>query len=280
MSAGRGRGFAMSAAQDTELRRPGEAGLKQRFGSPPVSNGQASESNKVSENPYAELCNKMGQINMSTLEEELPVCATQIKTLCDTTEKFEKCVDDIFQFALKSKWNAHAVAIFCNKHGDIQVEQLKFRNVILRKLQQQYKERVKAYLEKEKFLMDATFSCEIFYHVLVGGVCLTKLAPPIIDYLGMLVDGASEKEVEVFVEQFPKCYAHLKANDPAGIDTLIGKMRKQIVSQSTPIPARAMLLEIFELVLTEWKPLNETARHFYESLSKPIENSFPCFEHS
>ncbi|XP_055952534.1 uncharacterized protein LOC129988353 isoform X2 [Argiope bruennichi] len=201
MSAGRGRGFAISTSQDTELRRPGEAGLKQRFGSCSMSNGQVSEAHKISENPYAELCNKMGQINMSTLDEELPQCATQIKTLCDTAEKFEKCVEDIFQFALKSKWNAHAVAIFCNNHGDIQVEQSKFRNLILRKLQQLYKERIKAYLEKEKFLMDATFSCEIFYHVLVGGVCLTKLAPPIVDYLGMLVDGASEKEIEVFVEQ-------------------------------------------------------------------------------
>ncbi|GBM91469.1 hypothetical protein AVEN_52169-1 [Araneus ventricosus] len=65
-------------------------------------------------------------------------------------------------------------------------------------------------------------------------------------------------------------HTHLKAHDPSGIDTLIGKMRKQIVSQSTPISARAMLLEIYELVLTDWKSVNETAKHFYESLSKPI----------
>lgn len=49
--------------------------------------------------------------------------------------------------------------------------------------------------------MNVTFLCEIYHHIRIEGVCLKVLSRPVIDYFGMLVDGASLKEVEVFVEQ-------------------------------------------------------------------------------
>ncbi|GFU33498.1 uncharacterized protein NPIL_517731 [Nephila pilipes] len=279
--AARGRGFAMLStgnSQTPELRRPGEAGLKQRFGSGSQFNGQTTENQKDAENPFSELCSKLGKINLSSSVEELKQYAKDVKVLCNTSEKLEKFIDSIFQFALKSKWNAHIVAIFCDAHGDITVDQCKFRTLMLRKLQVLYKERNKAYLELEKFLLDATFACEIFHHVQIDGVCVKILAHPILDYLGMLVDGASEKEIEIFIEQFPKCYKNLKENYAIGFETLVGKIRKQIVSQSTTVTVRAMLLEIFELILTDWKPIDPNAKHLYESLSKPINISLYCLK--
>lgn len=270
--AARGRGFALPSAgnsQTLKLRRPGEAGLIQRFGSGQF-NGQTVENQKDAENPFSELCNKLGQINLSSSVEELKQYAKDVNTLCNTSEKLEKFIDSIFQFALKSKWNAHVVAIFCDAHGDLTVEKTKFRTVMLRKLQVLYKERNKAYLEIDKFLLDATFACEIFHHVRIDGACVKILARPILDYLKMLVDGASEKEIEIFIEQFPKCYKNLKENDVTGFEMLVGKIRKQIVNQSTTVTVRAMLLEIFELILTEWKPIDQNAKHLYESLSKPV----------
>ncbi|GFQ80366.1 uncharacterized protein TNCT_316131 [Trichonephila clavata] len=277
----RGRGFAMlspGSSQTTELRRPGEAGLIQRFGTGSQFNGQTIENQKDAENPFSELCHKLGKINLSSSAEELKQYGKEVKTLCNTSEKMEKFVDNIFQFALKSKWNAHIVAIFCDTHGDITVEQSKFRTIVLRKLQVLYKEKNKAYLEIDQFLLDATLACEIFHHIRIDGACVKILARPILDYLKMLVDGASEKEIEIFIEQFPKCYKNLKENDPIGFLELVGKIRKQIVNQSTTVAIRAMLLEIFELILTEWKPIDENAKHLYESLSKPIDISLCCFE--
>ncbi|GIX96613.1 uncharacterized protein CEXT_51961 [Caerostris extrusa] len=278
MSISRGRGFAFSAFQDTqstELRRPGELGLVQRFNNSKLE-GLVSGTLKDTEDPFIELCDKIGQIDLSNPLGELTECAKELRFLCDTPEKLEKFADNVLKFALNSKWNAHAVAIFCDAHGDIVVNQTKFRTLILRKLQALYKERNKAYLQQDKFLLEAAFACEIFYHIRIDGVCIRVLAGPIIDYLGMLVDGASEKEIEVFKEQFPKCYKNLKENDASGFETLLGKVRKQILSQSITVTARAMLLEIFELILTDWKPVDQNAKHLYESLSKPIDISFTC----
>lgn len=62
-------------------------------------------------------------------------------------------------------------------------------------------ERNKKYLELEKFLLDVTFLCEIFHHIRIEGKCLKVLSRPVNDYFTMLIDGASQKEVEVFFEQ-------------------------------------------------------------------------------
>lgn len=63
-------------------------------------------------------------------------------------------------------------------------------------------ERNKKYLELDSFLMNITFLCEIYHHVRIDSrICLKVLSRPIIDYFGMMVDGGSQKEVEVLVEQ-------------------------------------------------------------------------------
>lgn len=62
-------------------------------------------------------------------------------------------------------------------------------------------ERNKKYLELEKFLMDVTFLCEVFHHIRIEGKCMKVLSRPVNDYFGMLIDGASQKEVEILFEQ-------------------------------------------------------------------------------
>lgn len=54
----------------------------------------------------------------------------------------EKCIDHLYAFAIKSKWNAHVAALFCNCISDITVQDTKFRTHLLRKLQAVYKGKI------------------------------------------------------------------------------------------------------------------------------------------
>lgn len=49
--------------------------------------------------------------------------------------------------------------------------------------------------------MDVTFLCEVFHHIRIEGKCMKVLSRPVNDYFGMLIDGASQKEVEILFEQ-------------------------------------------------------------------------------
>lgn len=75
--------------------------------------------------------------------------------------------------------------------------------------------------------------------------------------------------VKIILFQFPKCYYNLKENDQPGLDSLVCKLRKQIICEQSNVIVRSMLLEIFEHILTNFEPLNDTAKNLYESYSKP-----------
>ncbi|KAG8183117.1 hypothetical protein JTE90_024426 [Oedothorax gibbosus] len=263
----RGRGYALSKnAQSGELRRPGETSMG--ISNASKINGKEPVLSKSPEDNIEKICNTMAAIDLSLPQSALETFAGELKAVCKTSELLEKCAENLFQFALKSKWNAHAVAVFCNFHGEITVEQVKLRNLFFKKLQGRYLERSKAYQELDKFLLDATFACEVFHHVRIAGAHLKVLSGPVLDYFGMLLTGASQKEVEVVMEQFPKCYKNIKDCD--GFDDLLTKLRKQIISETTTVTVKAMMLELFELILTDWKVMNPSAKTFYETLSKPI----------
>ncbi|XP_054716512.1 uncharacterized protein LOC129225968 [Uloborus diversus] len=260
----RGRGLG-SVAPLSALRRPGAEGIQTRFS----CKSQDEDSGGI-ENQLGNICEQLSDIDLTKSANKLSEFTEKVKSLCQSNESLEKGVDGLFSFALQSKWNSHTAAIFCHHIGDITVEGVKLRTHLLRKLQVSYKDRNKIYLNLEKFLLEVAFLCEIFHHVHIDGSCLKVLARPVIDYLGMLIDGGSQKEIEVFVEQFPKCYRNLKENDSDGIDILVLKIRKQIICESSTLTVRAMLLEIFEMILTDWQPLSQNAKNLYESLSKPI----------
>lgn len=73
-----------------------------------------------------------------------------------------------------------------------------------------------------------------------------------------------------FLFQFPKCYKNLKENDQAGLEILLCKIRKHIICEASNVSVKAMLVQIFENILRDFEPLNESAKNLYESLSKPI----------
>lgn len=75
--------------------------------------------------------------------------------------------------------------------------------------------------------------------------------------------------VKIILFQFPKCYYNLKENDQSGLDSLVCKLRKQIICEQSNVIIRSMLLEIFEHILTNFEPLSDTAKNLYESYSKP-----------
>ena len=76
------------------------------------------------------------------------------------------------------------------------------------------------------------------------------------------------KVIVIILFQFPKCYHNLKENDRAGLDSLVCKLRKQIVCEQSNVMVRSMLLEIFERILTDFQPLSDPAKNLYESYSK------------
>lgn len=268
---GRGRGReAADSINAKVLRRPAEIGLMQRLES---LNSSQTISNDL-ESEVSGICEKIINLDFKS-KEKLNSLSDKIKTLCHSTDDMEKCVEYIFTFAVKSKLNAHVAALFCNSIADITVEGAKIRTHLLRKLQVAYKEKNKKYLELEKFLLDVIFLCEVYQHIQIEGKCMKVLSRPINDYFGMLIDGASQKEVEVFYEKFPKCYHNLLENDVAGLDALVCKLRKQIICDSSVhsnVVVRSMLLEMFERSMTNFGALKESAKNQYLSISKPPVN--------
>lgn len=83
-----------------------------------------------------EVFEKMVKMNSQT---DINPLTDRIKELCQSADDMEKCIESIFEFAVKSKWNAHVAAIFCNAVGDIVIDEMKFRTQLLRKLQVVYK---------------------------------------------------------------------------------------------------------------------------------------------
>ena len=74
---------------------------------------------------------------------ELNSLSDKIRSLCQSVDNMEKCIDHLYAFAVKSKWNAHVGALFCNCICDITVQDAKFRTHLLRKLQAVYKGKIK-----------------------------------------------------------------------------------------------------------------------------------------
>lgn len=87
------------------------------------------------------ICEKIVNLDFNS-KDELNSLSDKIKDLCHSTNDMEKSVDCIFAFAVKSKWNAHVAALFCNSIADITIEGAKSRTHLLRKLQAVYKGKI------------------------------------------------------------------------------------------------------------------------------------------
>lgn len=93
------------------------------------------------EDQVNEICEKLVKLDF-TASPDLNPLSDKVKEICQSSNSIDKCIETVFAFALKSKWNAHVAAIFCNSLGDIAVEEVKFRTHLLRKLQVVYKGKI------------------------------------------------------------------------------------------------------------------------------------------
>lgn len=264
MSVGRGRGFALKGiAADkliAPLRRPGTETTNNELKTIITSSTAQGTRN------IKDICSKLNDLNIKCTDEDFCNIATTAKSVCETSTDLVKCVDVVFNFALKTKWTAHISAILCAHLQDFTID-IKFRTQLLNQLQTNYKDRNVRYKDLDEFLMDVTFLCEIFHHVrLANNKGIAILASPIVDYFVMLLEGGTRKEIEIISEQMPKCYEDLQTFYPEGIQLLIIKIREKIVSDKSSELINAMLLELFELLLTDGQSRNESAKSFYASL--------------
>lgn len=98
-------------------------------------------------NEVSGICERLSDLDFNS-KEELTSLSDKIKSLCQSVDTMEKCIDHLYAFAVKSKWNAHVAALFCNSISDITVQEAKFRTYLLRKLQTVYKGKI-----SRKFIM-------------------------------------------------------------------------------------------------------------------------------
>ncbi|XP_014680691.1 PREDICTED: uncharacterized protein LOC106820699 [Priapulus caudatus] len=182
------------------------------------------------------------------------------------TALHERCVNEADMIT--------GAALLSQSLGSLEVDDVKFRNILLQQLQHDFKG--KEAMRKENcmlFTNSFLLLCEVFSVLRVAGAPTPVLATPILTWLHLMVDAdAVDHEVALADAQLSKLGKQLQQYMSNGkrLDALMQTVRERLLAKNTTTATRCHLLHMLELHTHGWQ-LTDCVTQFYTQQFDEIE---------
>ncbi|XP_077993784.1 CBP80/20-dependent translation initiation factor-like [Glandiceps talaboti] len=248
---GRGRGI-----------RPAQDGLTGPLRRPNI-NGQVGQSISTLE----EITNRMKQVDMATVEEDATQVMNMVQNYADTGKQLQDVGDSLCRLALDNFSFGLEAAQLCNRLANIEVEGVKFRNIILKLLQAEFGRRENLKNDAiNTWLGLVTFLVELFVVMRTqNGEILKALAKPVFVCVTELLGNSTEEEVEHCIHELKRRGGFLQEQDNCSMEKVLLSVRDRLLDPDTSTFVRCLLLEVLEMSANGWT-LNDGIKAYYKEI--------------
>ncbi|KAK3095590.1 hypothetical protein FSP39_016441 [Pinctada imbricata] len=260
---GRGRGRGLLVAKSSEPAKPGAQG--------DVEARKSQESPVISATEVKELEDYIQQLSLDIEEEHLDRIDTLTKESLKTEDDLKKITQVIYNRSLTDCDFGKTAACICDRLANVEVQGSKFRNTVLKLVQEDFKDKESLRKRNNKrYLGFFTFLCQIYNNMrLATGEPFKPLVGPIFDCLEMMLnqEPSTQDEFECLSAQVQSVGKDLEIQDPAKMTTLLELMRTKVIMDGLTAGKRCILLELLEYTMRGWKQLpNDVTRFYLDSM--------------
>ncbi|XP_048750580.2 CBP80/20-dependent translation initiation factor-like isoform X2 [Ostrea edulis] len=253
---GRGRGRGLMMAKVGSAPRPG----------PESDNDAPKNRSSPPGGTVQDLEDYLEKLNFDLTEDNLEDIMTLSKSM-STEDHMKNVAKRIYNKSLKYQEFAKCGACICDRLSNVEVQGSKFRNVILRFVQEDFKGKEEMRKsENARYLGFVTFLCQVFGNVrLATGDTMKPLVAPVYECLEQILQdtASNENEYECLSLQLQSIGKDLELQDQPRMSTLIDQVRTRIIKDGLTSGGRCTLLELLECGSRGWKPLSNDLTRFY-----------------
>ncbi|XP_012274003.1 uncharacterized protein LOC105696248 [Orussus abietinus] len=243
----RGRGWTRHEDHETVLRRPGKT----------VS--QDTE--------FSSLVNEIYKLGLSSSPsvEEVNEIAKLITSIADNN-KLQQLIEQLYKQALEDRDFGIKLAIVlsdkyicCISNTDTML-----RSLLLTAMQSDFnrKEELREQ-NKQQFLNAVSFLGEIYYRFRLCGTPVKVLAIPLLNYMKMLLETASEEDIELATTQASINGRKIYEKNQVELEQFLINVRTVLITRNLSARSRGMLLFILDLANQRYCPLSGDLQDFY-----------------
>jgi len=194
-----------------------------------------------------------------------------IKHLCNSEQTLRQNVDEIHRMAKIDKTFGKNAAKAFSAVSQLEVVGVKFRDVVLRCIQTDFKHRADLKAEgEEKYLLAVNLLCEVFHNMrLADGTVINILSVPILEYFSQLLVEPTHEAIDLIVNQTHIIGEEVQRSKPEKFADFLLKIRKLVVEPESGLNLkdRCGLLHILESHLLRWPTvMPEKIGEFYAGI--------------
>ncbi|XP_061180727.1 CBP80/20-dependent translation initiation factor-like isoform X2 [Saccostrea echinata] len=254
---GRGRGRGLLVTKVGSAPKPGPEG---DVGS--TKNGESPPAGGT----VQELEDYLEGLTLNLTEDNLEDILTLSKSM-STEDHVMNVAKRIYDKSLKDLEFAKCGACICDRLSNVEVQTAKFRNVILRYVQEDFKgkEEMRS-SDNKRYLGFVTFLCQVFGNVrLTTGDTMKPLVAPVFECLEQILQDqtSTEDEYECLSLQLQCIGKDLELQDQPRMSALLDQVRTRIIKDGLIARGRCTLLELLECGSRGWKPLYNDLTRLY-----------------
>ncbi|XP_022306728.2 CBP80/20-dependent translation initiation factor-like [Crassostrea virginica] len=253
---GRGRGRGLLAPKVGSAPRPGPDGESETN-----NNGNSPPPGSVQE-----LEDYLEGLTLNLTEENLEDIMTLSQSMT-SEDDLKNVAKRIYEKSLKDQEFSKCGACICDRLANIEVQGSKFRNVILKFVQEDFKVKDETRCsDNKRYLGFVSVLCQIFGNLrLATGDTMKPLVTPVYDCLEQILNDAAstEDEFECLSIQLQSVGKDLELQDQPRMSSLLDQVRTRIINDGLTARGRCTLLELLECGSRGWKPLSNNLTRFY-----------------
>lgn len=253
---GRGRGRGLLAANVGSAPKPGPHGEGET-----TKNGDSPPPGTVQE-----LEDYLEGLTLNLTEDNLEDIMTLSQSM-STEDHLKNVAKRLYEKSLRDQEFAKYGACICDRLSNVEVQGSKFRNVILKFVQEDFKAKDETRRsDNKRYLGFVSFLCQVFGNVrLATGDTMKPLVVPVYDCLEQILNDQSsnEDEYECFSIQLQSIGKDLELQDQPRMSLMLDQVRTRIIKDGLTARGRCTLLELLECGSRGWKPLSNDLTRFY-----------------
>jgi len=225
------------------------------------------------------LIDLMEQLNIDTPDESKIVIVKRITRtiydLCHSADSLSSLVSQLHAKSLEKELFARKAACVLGSVSQLEVSGVKLRDVLLRSIQSDFKNREDMKNNcPDRLYKAVSLLCEIFKEVkLEDGAIISVLCVPILEYFQLLLDLATPAAIRLIGHQLQQLGQQLQISQRDRVADLMMAVRQRLVKGNFSQEDKSVLLHILELYLLRWPVLlPERVENWYNSFNVEEEN--------
>jgi len=218
------------------------------------------------------LIDLMEQLNIDTPDESKIVIVKRITRtiydLCHSADSLSSLVTQLHAKSLEKELFARKAACVLGSVSQLEVSGVKLRDVLLRSIQSDFKNREDMKNNcPDRLYKAVSLLCEIFKEVkLEDGAIISVLCVPILEYFQLLLDLATPAAIQLIGNQLQQLGQQLQISQRDRVADLMMAVRQRLVKGNLTDEDKSVLLHVLELYLLRWPVLlPERVEDWYNS---------------